>query len=124
MPEEVIGFVYLIVNLDTDEYYVGKKNIWSYRKLPPLKGSKRKRKVVKESDWIKYQSSNDTVKKWNSYKKEIIQYCYTPKELTYRETEALFCLKTMEDKRCLNSNILGKFYPKDIARDLIDIYEQ
>lgn len=121
IPEGVVGFVYLIVNEDTQEYYIGKKNIWSYRKLPPLKGSKRKRKVVKESDWIKYQSSNDTVKGWNSCRKEIIHYCYTPKELTYRETEALFCLKTMEDERCLNSNILGKFYPKDIKKN---IYEQ
>jgi hypothetical protein len=119
LPIGTIGFVYMISSIETGEYYIGKKNLYSYRTLPPLKGQKRKRKVTKESNWKEYMSSNPEVQQWRTYTKEILECCNTPKELTFRETEALFCLKTMEDERSLNSNILGKFYPKDVIREII-----
>tara|TARA_R110000803_G_scaffold22060_2_gene55084 strand:+ start:2224 stop:2643 length:420 start_codon:yes stop_codon:yes gene_type:complete len=119
LPAQTIGFIYLISNIETGQYYLGKKSLYSHRTLPPLKGTKRKRKVTKESKWQEYMSSNPEVQEWTSYTKEILECCNTPKELTFRETEALFCLKTMEDERSLNSNILGKFYPKDVLREII-----
>lgn len=119
LPSQTIGFIYMISNAETGQYYIGKKSLYSHRTLPPLKGQKRKRKVTKESKWQEYMSSNPEVQQWQTYTKEILECCITPKELTFRETEALFCLKTMEDQRSLNSNILGKFYPKDILREII-----
>jgi len=56
------GFVYLIENLETGQLYLGKKVFWSKRTLPPLKGKKRKRKVIKESDWKSYWSSSKSLK--------------------------------------------------------------
>ena len=114
IPSGVIGFVYIIINEITGEWYVGKKNLYSFRTLPPLKGFKRKRKVTKESDWLKYQSSNDTVKSWISPMKEILEYCYTKKELTYREMQAIICMSGLEDDKCLNDNVLGKFFKADL----------
>lgn len=116
IPEGVIGFVYMIVNTETTEHYFGKKSLYSQRTLPPLKGQRRKRKVTKESDWLKYQSSNDTVKSWISPMKEIIEYCYTKKELTYREMQAIVCMQGLEDEKCLNDNVLGKFFRADLKK--------
>ena len=118
IPEGVIGFVYIIINPDTLEWYVGKKFTYSLRTLPPLKGQTRKRKVVKESNWLTYQSSNSTVKDWNSPIKEIIEYCYSKKELTFREVQAIICMQGLEDDKCLNDNVLGKFFRKDLIKPI------
>ena len=50
MIGEYIGFVYLITDKSNGMKYVGKKLLKSVRKLPPLKGYKRRRTVIKESD--------------------------------------------------------------------------
>ena len=64
MPEGTIGFIYKITNGVTGQYYIGKKSLYSHRTLPPLKGYKRKRKVIKESKWQDYRSSNPSVQLW------------------------------------------------------------
>ena len=110
IPEGVVGFVYLISNEKTGEWYVGKKSLYSTRSLPPLKGYKRKRKVTKQSNWLTYQSSSQTVKEWFSPKKYILKYCYSQKEMTYQEIKALMCSDALEDSKCLNENISGKFF--------------
>ena len=115
IPNNAIGFVYIIINKETTEWYIGKKNLYSYRTLPPLKGYKRKRKVTKESNWLTYQSSNSTVKEWISPMKEIIEWCNTKKQLTYREMQAIMCMSGLEDEKCLNDNILGKFFKSDLV---------
>jgi len=58
VTEDMSGFVYLITNNRSGRKYIGKKIIQSKRKLPPLKGKKRKRIVVKQSDWMKYWGSS------------------------------------------------------------------
>jgi len=114
MPEGVIGFVYRIDNPDTQEYYIGKKSVLGTRTLPPLKGQKKKRKVVKESDWRRYQSSNLIVKAWDSPKKTILRYCYNKKQLTYWENKYLYCSDVLTDDKSLNDNISGKFFKNDV----------
>ena len=54
MINEYVGFVYVITDLNNKKKYVGKKLFQSTRRLAPLKGKTRKRKVVKESDWKDY----------------------------------------------------------------------
>ena len=60
MISDNVGFVYQITNLQNGKKYIGKKWFWSTKKLPPLKGKKRKRTVKKESDWMKYFGSSET----------------------------------------------------------------
>jgi len=115
IPEGVVGFVYLIKNEETGEWYVGKKSLYSTRSLPPLKGYKRKRKVTKLSDWLTYQSSSQKVKQWISPKKYILKYCYSKKEMTYQEIKALMCSDALEDPKCLNENISGKFFKDEFT---------
>lgn len=115
VPEGAVGFVYVIQNEGSGEYYIGKKSLYSTRTLPPLKGTKRKRKVTKQSDWIKYQSSSKIVKEWVSPKKAILKWCYSKKELTYEEIRALMCNYAMEDPKCVNENISGKFFKGEFS---------
>ena len=131
MPEGTIGFIYKITNHQTGEYYIGKKSLYAKRTLPPLKGYKRKRKVVKESKWLDYRSSNTKVQLWfheneaakseenqdkinDSLELKILRFCKTPKSLTYYEVEELFNNKVLGDENSLNDNILGKFFRKDL----------
>ena len=52
--EDYYGFVYKITNTENNKFYIGKKIFQNTRKLPPLKGQKRKRTVIKESNWKTY----------------------------------------------------------------------
>ena len=52
------GYVYRITNLVSGHDYIGRKYFNTVRKLNPLKGFKRKRKVTKETDWQEYWGSS------------------------------------------------------------------
>ena len=96
MIGDYVGFVYLITNLQNDKKYIGKKWFWSTKKLPPLKGKKRKRTVVKESDWKQYYGSSEEVKLLleqlgkDNFKREILRLCKTKGECTYYEAKFQF----------------------------------
>ena len=96
MIGDYVGFVYLITNLQNDKKYIGKKWFWSTKKLPPLKGKKRKRTVVKESDWKQYYGSSEEVKLLleqlgkENFKREILRLCKTKGECTYFEAKFQF----------------------------------
>jgi len=109
----------MIEHIPTGKYYIGKKNLWAKRTLPPLKGKKRKRKVIKESDWKSYMSSNQWIKEEasadvTSFKKKILQFCYSAKSLTYYELYWQFKYNVLADENSLNDNLLGKFFRKDL----------
>jgi hypothetical protein len=95
--EDWAGFVYLITDLDNGKKYIGKKNFWSTRRLPPLKGKTRRRVKKLESDWRDYYGSNEEVKLLveesggKRFKREIIRLCKTKGEMSYL-TER-FCLE-------------------------------
>lgn len=122
LPQGSIGFIYIITNPEDDRFYIGKKSLYSERTLPPLKGERKKRRIVKESDWKSYQSSNPTVKSWNSPIKQILMTCDSKKGLTYWETKILFIGDCIEDESCLNENILGKFFNSDYTEKELDQY--
>lgn len=91
MIGEHVGFVYCITNLQNDKKYIGKKTFLSRRTLPPLKGKKRKRKIVKESDWQDYYGSSEEIKqmiledKADLFKREILHLCNSKGEMAYLE---------------------------------------
>jgi hypothetical protein len=121
MPADTFGFVYLVTHTPSGKKYLGKKQLISNRTLPPLKGSKRKRKVQKESDWKTYYGSQSEVKQLVKESKdklefvrEILIFTSTKKQLTYFETKLQFVNEVLENDEYLNSNILGKFFRKDL----------
>lgn len=122
-PCGAFGFIYKVVHVSTNKEYIGRKQILSNRTLPPLKGTKRKRKVQKESDWKTYYGSHPEIKrlikegKEIEFTREIIEFAFSPKHLTYLETRYLFELRVLENPdRYFNDNVLGKFFRKDIPK--------
>jgi hypothetical protein len=119
MPKNTFGFIYEVIHNPTGQKYLGKKVLQFNRKLPPLKGQKRKRKVVKESDWKTYYGSHQTIRtlikegKQEEFSREILKFVPTKKLLTYFECKYLFINEVLEHGEYINDNILAKFYRKD-----------
>lgn len=127
MPENVYGFVYLITT-SSGKKYIGKKILFSIRKRKfgkkeaALVTDKRKKlyeMVKKESDWKTYTGSNpelnEDIKNGMEYKKEILEYAFSKKQLSYLETKLLFVHGVLETENdYYNSNINGTYYRKDI----------
>jgi hypothetical protein len=123
MPEGTYGFIYEVTHQPTGRKYIGKKVLEFNRTLPPLKGTKRKRKVVKESDWKTYYGSHKEIVglikegKQEEFTREILQYVTSKKLLTYFECKYLFIKEVLEGNNYINDNILAKFYRKDFYND-------
>ena len=116
------GFVYQITNKITNKKYIGKKFFYSLRTLKPLKGKKRKRKVKKESNWKKYNSSSKYVLAdineigEDNFKFEILHLCNNRAETNFSELKHLIYKQVLEKldengNRCYyNENISMRFY--------------
>jgi hypothetical protein len=137
IPEDAVGFIYMIEHIPTGKYYIGKKSLESVRnvkigvrelqrireerKLAGIRGSlPKKKKVRKSSDWQKYFSSNDWIKeqvtegKSGEFKRSVLQFCYSKKSLSYYELHWQFKHDVLRDENSLNGNISGKWYRKDL----------
>ena len=90
------GFVYRITNLVNGHDYIGRKYFNTVRKLKPLMGFKRKRKVTKETDWQEYWGSSkrllEDIEKLGkeNFKREIICLCETRGDTNYMEAKIQF----------------------------------
>lgn len=94
--QDFVGFVYQITERDTGKKYIGKKFFWSTRKLPPLKGQKRRRTKKVQSDWQNYYGSSEELKLLveqngqDGYYREIIRLCRSKGDCSYYEAKAQF----------------------------------
>lgn len=129
-PINTIGFTYRITRIIDGKFYIGRKNLYSERSKPLTKkelsehtgkGKKpTKKKVVAESDWQAYFGSEATLKAdvkergKEAFKREIIHLCSHKKQMTYQELRHQILQGCLESDNCWNSNILGKFWKKDI----------
>jgi hypothetical protein len=95
MIGDYIGFVYMITDQSNNKKYIGRKTLVSKRKLPPLKGQKRKRTKIVESDWKTYFGSSDEVKNLveekgkDNFYREILHLCKSKGILSYLETKEI-----------------------------------
>ena len=118
--EDNIGFVYLITDLTNDKKYIGKKNFWSTRRLPPLKGKTRRRTVKKESDWKEYFGSSEYVKLLleesgqERFKREIIRLCKSKGEMSYYEAKEQFDREVLFSDEYYNEFIGCKIHAKHV----------
>lgn len=117
---DYIGFVYLITDLSNNKKYVGKKNFWSTRKLPPLKGKTRKRTVKKESDWKDYFGSSEQVKLLvesqgrNNFTREILHLCNSKGAMSYLEAKEQFDREVLFSDEYYNEFIGCKIHAKHV----------
>jgi|TARA_B110000908_G_C10266461_1_gene464453 hypothetical protein len=119
---DYIGMVYCITDLSNGMKYIGKKGLMSVRRLPPLKGQKRKRKKIVETDWKKYYGSSEQVKLLveekgpENFKREILYLCTMKGEMTYLEAKEQFARDVLlKPDEYYNKFIGCKLHAKHVA---------
>ena len=128
LPEGTTHIVYYITNLENGKQYIGKKAIYSNRRIKlgkkALAARKDKRqskykRVVKETNWLSYTGSNvslnEDIDNGHKIKKVIAFFCSSSKQATFLECQELFSNKVLTEDNHLfyNDNIQGKFFSSD-----------
>ena len=128
LPEDCVGFVYLITNNITGRKYIGKKLAkfakTTYKTVKLKNGTKKKKKIRSkiDSDWRDYYGSNlelskdvDTLGKEN-FKREIMFYCKSKSECSYIEAREQFTHKVLESRDYYNGQISVRVHGSHILK--------
>ena len=128
LPEDCIGFVYLITNNLSGRMYVGKKlakfSKTTY-KVVKLKNGKKKRKKIKskiDSDWQLYYGSNIELNQdierlgAGNFTREILYYCKSKAECSYIEAREQFQRKVLETDDYYNGHIQVRVHGSHIKK--------
>lgn len=117
LPEDCVGFVYMITNITNNRMYIGKKLAKfskTTKKTVKLKnGNKKKRKIRTkvDSDWRDYYGSSPELTKdverlgKENFKREILYYCASKSECSYIEAREQFTRKVLESNDYYNGHI-------------------
>lgn len=117
---DYIGYVYCITDLNNNKKYIGKKLFRSTRKLKPLKGQKRSRTKIAESDWKDYFGSSEEVKTLveqkgrESFYREILYLCKSKGEMSYKEAKEQFDRNVLLSDEYYNEFIGCKIHSKHV----------
>ena len=130
LPEDCVGFVYLITNKQSGRQYIGKKlakfSRTTYR-MVKLKNGKKKRKKIRgkiESDWQTYYGSNTElntdVEKLgvDNFTREILYYCSSKAECSYIEAREQFRHRVLESDDYYNGQISVRVHGSHILNKL------
>lgn len=130
LPDDCVGFVYLITNLTSDRKYIGKKLAKFARtstKTVTLKNGTKKKKKVRskvDSDWMDYYGSSielnkdvDTLGKEN-FRREILFFCKSKAECSYIEAREQFTRRVLESTEYYNNNIMCRIHGSHILGKL------
>ena len=130
LPEDCIGFVYIIVNNLTGRKYVGKKlakfSKTTYKVIKQKNGIKKRKKIRSkvDSDWQLYYGSNielnEDIKKLGSenFTREILYYCRSKAECSYVEAREQFTRKVLENNDYYNGQIVCRIHGSHIINKL------
>jgi len=130
LPEDTVGFVYLITNVTTGKMYVGKKLAkfakTSY-KVVKLKNGTKKRKKIKSkinSDWQQYFGSSPNLTEdinklgTDNFKREILYYCKSKSECSYIEAREQFARRVLESDDYYNGHIQCRVHGSHIKNKI------
>jgi hypothetical protein len=130
LPEDCVGFVYLITNNLTGRMYVGKKLAkfakTSYKTVKLKNGNKKKKKIRSkiDSDWQEYYgSSTELTEDINSqgpdkFTRQILYYCKSKAECSYIEAREQFSRKVLESNDYYNGQISVRVHGSHIKNKL------
>ena len=125
IPDNVVGFVYMITNTTNDKKYIGKKLVQFRKSKPPLKGRKNRRRYKVESDWRDYFGSSDKLTEdvimlgKDKFKREIMYFCKSKSELSYIEAREQFNYKVLESDKYYNGHIRVRVHGKGILKETL-----
>jgi hypothetical protein len=117
LPEDCVGFVYLITNKATSRMYVGKKlakfSKTTYKTVKLKNGTKKKKKIRTkiDSDWRDYYGSSVELNKdveslgKDNFAREILFYCKSKAECSYIEAREQFVRRVLESDDYYNGQI-------------------
>lgn len=133
VPSWACAFVYRITRLSDGALYIGKKSLTSTRRKVVGKRALKKamdeavdkrrvkkvEKVVKDSGWMNYNSSNKELAELikanpEQFDKQIICWCHSKKYATYMEIKHII-IEDALSKEGWNGNLGGTIYRKDIV---------
>ena len=128
LPEDCVGFVYMITNTLTGRKYIGKKlakfSKTTY-KIVKLKNGNKKRKKIKskiDSDWQLYYGSNDQLNRdiaelgVEKFTREILFYCRSKAECSYIEAREQFNHRVLESDDYYNGQIVCRIHGSHIRK--------
>ena len=124
IPEDVLGFVYIITDTESGEKYIGQKRMRKPKTLPITKSRKRRVKTIVESDWRTYYSSssiiNENVAAGRSerYKREILHFGSTKGDLHLLELIEQINRNVLFDPIYLNGLVNVRIHKKHVSDDL------
>ena len=130
LPEECVGFVYLITNKTDQRMYVGKKlakfSKTTYKVVKQKNGVKKKKRIRSkiDSDWKEYYGSNDQLNKdveslgRDNFTREILHYCNSKAVCSYIEAKEQFDRKVLESTDYYNGQISVRVHGSHIINKL------
>jgi hypothetical protein len=126
LPEDCVGFVYIIVNTVTGRKYIGKKlakfSKTTYKTVKLKNGTKKKKKIRGkiDSDWRDYYGSSPELSKdiaqlgQENFRREILFYCKSKAECSYVEAKIQFERKVLESDDYYNGQISCRIHQSHI----------
>jgi hypothetical protein len=130
LPEDCIGFVYIIVNVLTGKKYIGKKlakfSKTTYRVVKLKNGNKKRKKIRSkiDSDWQTYFGSNDQLNKdiaelgSDNFTREILFYCTSKASCSYIEAREQFNHRVLESDDYYNGQIVCRIHGSHIKNKI------
>ncbi len=130
LPEDCVGFVYLITNLTTNRKYVGKKlskfSKTTYKTVTLKNGTKKKKKIKSkiDSDWLVYYGSSIELNKdvellgKDNFRREILFFCKSKAECSYIEAREQFTRRVLETTDYYNGQISVRVHGSHILNKL------
>ena len=128
LPEECVGFVYLITNNLTGRKYIGKKlakfSKTTYRTVKLKNGNKKRKKIRSkiDSDWQLYYGSSPELTKDieqlgpGNFTREILYYCGSKSECSYIEAREQFSRRVLESDDYYNGHIQVRVHGSHIKK--------
>jgi hypothetical protein len=130
LPDDCVGFVYLITNTLTGRKYIGKKlakfSKITYKVVKLKNGNKKKKKIRSkiDSDWQLYYGSSPELSKdiellgTQNFSREILYYCKSKSECSYIEAREQFARRVLESDDYYNGHIQVRVHGSHIKNKI------
>lgn len=130
LPEDCVGFVYIITNQLNQRKYIGKKlakfSRTTQRTVKLKNGNKKKRKIRSkvDSDWRDYYGSSPELLRdveqlgKENFTREILFYCQSKAECSYIEAREQFARRVLESQDWYNGHIQVRVHGSHIINRL------